>query len=265
MATTPIQVTSLSQAAALGGQQLAQYRLQLVGQQLTAQLNKKIAQLKDQAQDAMLPVLQGRVTALNNQKGPYTTALDQMSGNTSAISDMKIQLGNASLAASQGDAAGFDQAMAAAQSDVDILGVVPNLPGFQPDGIGNLKLTGLGIQSSSAYDLTTAGGQAQAMADVQGAQNTIDQIFAFTTQNQAIATTISQLIDSQVSNLNDQIGSRQQSEVIDAANQIAQLQQSNQTLSIAQGTARTAAANIKALVTTPAPGTPVPTTPGPTA
>jgi len=229
MATTPIQVTSLGPAAALGGQQLAQYRLQLVGQQLTARLNKKIAQLKDQAQDPMLPVLQGRVSSLNNQKAPYSTALDQMSGNNSAISDMKIQLGNASLAASLGDAAGFDQAMAAAQSDVDILGVVPNLPGFQPDGIGNLKLNGLGIQSSSVYDLTTAAGRAQAIADVQGAQNTIDQIFAFTTQNQAIATTISQLIDSQVSDLNDQISSRQQSEVIDAANQIARLQQQTQT------------------------------------
>jgi hypothetical protein len=228
MATTPIQINSLSQAAAIGGQQLAQYRLQLIGQQLTAQLNKKIAQLKDQAQDPMLPILQGRANALNNQKTPYSSALDQMSGNSSALSDMKIQLGNASLAASLGDATGFDQALAAAQSDVDILGVVPNLPGFQPDGIGNLKLNGLGIQSSSAYDLTTAAGQAQAMADIQNTQNEIDQIFTFSTQNQAIATTISQLIDSQVSALNDQVNSRQQSEVIDAANQIAQLQQQTQ-------------------------------------
>ena len=229
MATTPTQITSLSQAAAVGGQQLAQYRLQLIGHQLTAQLNKKIAQLKDQAQDPMLPILQGRVSSLSNQKAPYSTALDQMSGNNSAISDMKIQLGNASLAASLGDASGFDQALAAAQSDVDILGVVANLPGFQPDGIGNLKLNGLGIQSSSAYDLSTAAGQAQAMADIQNAQDAIDQIFAFATQNQAIATTISQLIDSQVADLNDQVSSRQQSEVTDAANQITQLKQQTQT------------------------------------
>ena len=229
MATTPTQITSLSQAAAFGGQQLVQYRLQLIGHQLTAQLNKKIAQLKDQAQDPMLPILQGRVSSLSNQKAPYSTALDQMSGNNSAISDMKIQLGNASLAASLGDASGFDQALAAAQSDVDILGVVANLPGFQPDGIGNLKLNGLGIQSSSAYDLSTAAGQAQAMADIQNAQDAIDQIFAFATQNQAIATTISQLIDSQVADLNDQVSSRQQSEVTDAANQITHLKQQTQT------------------------------------
>ena len=227
MSISPI--NTLAQAATAGAQSLAQLQLKLIGDRMTAQLNQKIADFKAQANDPMLPALQQQAAALNRQKTSYDTAQGQLVANGNVIADLDTQLGTLAAAANAGDATAFDQALGQATSDVDILGVVPLLPGFQQDGAGSLRVNGLGIQPSAAYNLATPAGQAQASADIAAAQNLVTQLSATTTQNEQIAESVSQALDTQITSINDQIDARRQSEVIDAAGQISQLQQQTQT------------------------------------
>jgi hypothetical protein len=221
--------TALAKAASVGAQAQAQFRLQLIGNQLTAQLNKKIAALKAQADDPVIKVLQQQEQALSARKSTYSASGSQLGTNVAMLSDLKLQLSNLAVAATAGDAGGFDAALTAATGDVDNLKVVAFQPGYQPDGVAQLKGNGLGIQPSANYDLSTPAGQTQASADVQNAQGIIDQISATSLQNQTIAGSIANALSGQITQIQSQITARQNTEIVQAAGKIQTLQQQTQT------------------------------------
>jgi hypothetical protein len=218
----------LAQVSTANAQTMVNYRLKLVGDQLTAQLNKKIAQLKGQSQDPMIPALQQQAATLTARQKSYTDVSAKYSENGNVLADLGLQLSNLPQAASAGDAAAFDQALGAANTDLGDLQVVPYLAGLQGDSVASLKYTGLGIQSSATYDLSTPAGQAQAISDVQAAQSVVQQIQGTTTVNQQIANTISQALEGQLTAISNQISNKQFSELTSAATQITKLKQQSQ-------------------------------------
>ena len=222
-------INTLAQVATSGAQAQSQFQLKLIGDQLTAQLNRKIADLKAASNDPMLPILQQQADTLNKQKTSYQTAESQMVANGTPISDMLTRLATMTTAASAGDSTTFDQALSAAKTDLGIINVVTLLPGFQPDNASSLKVNGLGIQSSAAYNLATPTGQAQAAADISAAQFLVNQLSTITTQNIQVAVSVGQALDTQINAIDDQVSKKQQSELANAATQIQQLQQKTQT------------------------------------
>jgi hypothetical protein len=226
--TTSSIINKLAQVAGASAQAMVNYRIQLVGNQLTAQLNKRVAQLQAQSNDAIIPSLQSRAKALTQQDNGYTATQAPLSQNGAILADLTLQLGNLAAAALASDSAAFDQTLRSATTDVDNLALVPFQPGFQPDGVLPLKGKGLGIQSSATYDLSTPAGQAQATADVDAATRVAQQIFSQTTQNQAIATSADKALQGQLSAISDQISQRQFHQLGDAALEIAKLKQRTQ-------------------------------------
>jgi hypothetical protein len=222
-------INTLANVATAGAQSFVQFRLKLIGQQITAQLNKKIAQLKDQAQDPTIPLQQQQAATLSHQKQAYDQALSQIGSNGSTLGDLAIQLGNLSSAAAQGDSATFDQTLGAANTDIGILQTVPALAGFLPDGTSSLATNGLGIQSSATYDLSTPAGQAQASTDIQAAQTLIQQIASTNTTNQEIGSSISQSLGTQITAISDQISNKQIAILTDGAAQVDKLNQQAKT------------------------------------
>lgn len=204
-------------------------RLTLIGNDLQAQLNKKVAQLQDQASDPLVTQLQQQQKTLGTQLTTYQNAETQIGQNNTVLSDLALQLSNAAIAAQAGDAATFDQSLTTAQNDVAALQVASYTPGLQSDGVAPLKYNGLGIQSSGTYDLSTAAGQGQALAAVQAAQTTVKQISTTSFQNQQITASIQQALQTQITGLNTQISNLQQTEQTDAQTQITNLQQQEQT------------------------------------
>jgi hypothetical protein len=224
-------LSSISKLALVGGasaQAMVNLRIQLVGNQLTAQLNKRIAQLKAQSNDVMIPVLQSREQALTKQQSGYSAAQGVLSQNGVTLSDLTLQLGNLAAAAQAGDAGTFDFTLQAATSDVANLALVAFQTGFQPDGVLPLKGNGLGIQSSAAYDLSTAAGKARAAADVQAALVVAQRIFTQTAQNKEIAGAANDALDGQISAISDQISQLQFKELSNASTEIAKLKQQTQ-------------------------------------
>jgi hypothetical protein len=222
-------INTLANVATASAQSFVQFRLKLIGQQITAQLNKKIDQLREQAQDPAIPLLQQQEAALNSQKTGYDQALAQIGNNGATLGDLSIQLANLANAAAQGDAATFDQTLGAANTDLGILQIVPALAGLLPDGIASLKNNGLGIQSSATYNLSTAAGQAQASADVQAAQSLIQQIASTNTTNQEIGSSISQSLGTQITAISDQVSNKQTEILTDGAAQVDKLSQQAKT------------------------------------
>ena len=222
-------INTLANVATAGAQSFVQFRLKLIGQQITAQLNKKIAQLKDQSRDPTIPLLQQQAATLSHQKQAYDQALSQIGNNGSTLGDLSIQLSNVSTAAAQGDSATFDQALGAAKTDIGILQIVPSLAGFLPDGIASLVNNGLGIQSSATYNLSTPAGRAQAGADIQAAQTLVQQIASTNTTNQEIGSSISQSLGTQITAISDQISNKQIAILTDGAAQVDKLSQQAKT------------------------------------
>jgi hypothetical protein len=226
--TTSSIINKLAQVAGASAQAMANYRIQLVGNQLSAQLNKRIAQLQAQSNNAIIPSLQSRARALTQLDNGYTATQAPLSQNRATLAHLTLQLGNLAAAALAGDAAAFDQALGSAATDVENLALVPFQPGFQPDGVLPLKGKGLGIQSSATYDLSTPAGQAQATADIDFATRVAQQIFSQTTQNQTIATSADKALQGQLSAISDQISQRQFHQLSDSALEIAKLKQHTQ-------------------------------------
>jgi hypothetical protein len=220
---------ALAQIASSGAQSQSQYQLQLIGNRLTAQLNQKIADLKAQANNPTLPILQQQAASLNAKKTTYDNAEAQLVANGSPTNDLATQLVTMTTAAAAGDSNTFDAALTAANTDVADLNAVTLLPGFQPDGAANLKGNGLGIQSSATYNLSTAAGQAQAAADISAAQTVVSQLSTMTTQNTSIAVSVSQALEAQITSLNNQVAAIQAQVMTNSASQIQTLQQQTQT------------------------------------
>jgi hypothetical protein len=221
-------INKLALASAASAQAMTNFRIKLVGNQMTAQLNKKIAQFKNQTNDSMIPRLQAQAAALTKQRNAYTAAQGQYSQNGMLLSDLTLKLGTLATAAQAGDAPTFDATLRSATSDVDNLAIVGFLPGFQPDGVLALKTKHLGIQSSAIYNLSTPAGRTQAASDIQAAQKIEGQVFAQTSQNQTIASSIEQALQGQISTISDQITHRQFAVLSTGATAIANLKQRSQ-------------------------------------
>lgn len=228
LATSTMLMTKLAAVNAANAASQTNNRLTLIQNDINAQLNQKIAQLQQQAQDPAVTILQQQESTLNTQLNTYQNAEQQVAGNNSTLGDLSLQLSDLAVAAQSGDASTFDQTLAAAQNDVDSLQVVSFTPGLQPDGIASLKYAGLGIQASGSYDLSTPSGQAQALAAVQAAQATVQQITTTSTLNQQITASIQQSLQTQISGISTQVANLQQTELTDAQTQIANLQQQAQ-------------------------------------
>ncbi len=220
----------LTSSISTGTQNEGQLRLAAIGKLLTNRLNAKITTLKNAVEDPVnANVLSAQIATLSKQNAAYSAALPLLGKNAETLSDITLQLGTLANAAVAGDAATFDNALSAAQTDVDNLVVTQPLQGFSTDGVGLLRTQGLGIQSSASYDLSTPSGQAQAQADVATARTTIDQVVAAVTQNQAIANSVSQALTTRINQLNSQASDQKFSALADAQQQISKLQTQTQT------------------------------------
>jgi hypothetical protein len=254
LATSTMLMTKLAAVNAANAASQTNNRLTLIQNDINAQLDEKIAQLQQQAQDPTVTILQQQETTLKSQLDTYQTAEQQIAGNNSSLGDLSLQLSDLAVAAQSGDASTFDQTLVAAQSDIDSLQVVSFAPGLQPDGVASLKYAGLGIQSSGSYDFSTPAGQAQALAVVQAAQATVQQITSTTSLNQQITASIQQSLQTQISGISTQVANLQQTELTDAQTQIAKLQQQAQEeyhiIEMNLGNANSAASVLTSLQTT---------------
>lgn len=226
MTTSPI--TALAQIATAHAQSLVNYRIQLVGNQLTNQLNQKIAALRAAAQNPILPVLQEQAAQLEQQANTYSNVQSQSSSNGIVLADMALRLGNAGIAAQSGDAATFDQNIGAINTDIGILQPVGFTPGLQSDGLAALQSDGIGVQSSAGYDLSTAAGRTQALNDVQAAQSLIQTLTTTASTNQLIASSTITSLDTQITNINNRVNDAETNVLTNDAQQIATLKQQEQ-------------------------------------
>ncbi|HUH84463.1 MAG TPA: hypothetical protein VLX85_07620 [Stellaceae bacterium] len=224
--TSPL--ARLSQIATASAQSAVNYRLELIDNQLTAQLNKKIAALQATAQNPAVPGLEQQAADLTKQQAIYTKAEAQASQNGVALGDLSLQLGKLAVAGQGGDSTTFDQSLSAINTDIGILQPLGYTPGLQNDGIAALQANGIGIQSSASYNLSTPAGQALAASDIQAAQAAIQNITGISSTNQTIASSIQQALQGQISNINNEVDTAQTGVLATDAQQIAKLKQQEQ-------------------------------------
>ena len=210
----------LTQAALTSAASQESYRFQLVQKLLNAQFQKKVATLQasndSSAKDNFLKV---EISQLGQQKATFSEFQTQYGQNANILSDITAQIIAMQNAVSARDSTAFDGALATANADISYLTVVQGNPAFQLDGVDQLKASGLGVQSSGSYDLSTPGGQSAALSDLQKASDLINQVYAATTGNQTVAGSQSIALDSQISNLN---GTLENDQFNQAANVTAQ-------------------------------------------
>jgi hypothetical protein len=192
----------LTQAALNNAAAQESYRFQLIQTQLNNQFQKKIAALRasndTSAQDDFLKV---EISQTAQQKATFSHLQTQYGSNANILADITTQITTMQNAASAGDSATFDGALVTANADLSYLAVVQDNPAVQPDGVALLKTSGIGVNSSSSYDLSTTAGQNAALADLVNASNLINQVYSVTTSNQTIAGSQATALDSQLSNL----------------------------------------------------------------
>lgn len=221
--------TLLTSTLTTGAQNQNQLTLNAINNTLTTRLNNQISQLEAQSSDTTtVELLQNQLSAAQSQNSAFSQAASQWLGNESFLNDLNTQLTTLSTAAASGDSTTFDSALAQAQTDIGDLTVVSFVPGSQPDGVANLKYNGLGIQSSSTYDLSTQAGQAQAATDIANAKTLVAHALSVTTQNQEIATSQSNGLTADINNLTLQLSqiSDNQNNTVQA--EVSKLQQQEQ-------------------------------------
>ncbi len=223
--TEPSLLTILAQASATAAQSAQQREIGYIDTDINNRLNDQIASLEGGGDDAVTSSVQQQITSLQDQQATINKLATQYGGNTSILADLQNQVATMMTAAGNGDGGSFDNALAAANTDVDDLTVVTPQAPFQPDRIAGLQGTGLGIASSATYDLSTTAGQAAATAAVQSAQTLVGEIFQATNANQQLAIDVSQSLSSQASGLNSELDQLQQSSTSSTSTQISQLQQ----------------------------------------
>ncbi|HUN49417.1 MAG TPA: hypothetical protein VMU85_22985 [Stellaceae bacterium] len=258
-------LTQTAQDAAAAASQQRFSQLQTL---LQNQYGQKVAALQSQSslpsgQENFLTV---QISHLSQQKSIFNTAETQLGNNLITLGDLSSKLTALQNAAQAGDSAAFDDALNAVTTDVGNLGLVKYNPALQDDGVTALKINGFSIQSSSAYDLSTAAGQAAALADINTAQQTTSQIVSLTTINQAIAGAQVTSLGSQYDSANNTLHDDQTAAQLAATQQILTLKnQLNTNLHLAelQFTNSQAAAkslenqqnNLQAVLSAPPPGT----------
>lgn len=223
-------ISKLVAASSANAQTMANYRLQLIGNLLTAQLNKKIATLQAQAQDPNIGLYQQQAQQLSQQQSAYSNAEAALSQNGTILSQISLKLSNLAVAVQAGDSASFDQTLATAKYGITLLQTVPFAAGLQPDGVASFQYKGFGIQSSATYDLSTAAGQAQALSDVQAAQAAVKASTSTTSLNQQVTASVQNALQTQIGGLSTKISNLQASELTAAAATINKLKQHTQTL-----------------------------------
>jgi hypothetical protein len=200
-----------------------------ISKTLTSRLNQQIAQLQSQAADTTtVQLLQSQLDAANTQNNAFSQASSQWLANERFLSDLTTQLTTMNTAATNSDSAGFDSALAAAQFDVAGLNVVAYVPGTQTDGVANLKLNGLNVQSSATYNLSTPSGQAQAESDIANATALVSQITNVTLQNQIVASSSSNSLTTQIDDLTRRLSEISTNQNTTVQAQISNLQQREQ-------------------------------------
>jgi hypothetical protein len=219
----------LAATAAASAQSMANYRLQLVQSQLNNQLNKKIAQLQAQSNDPTVSILEQQGMGLQQQLTNYSNAQGQISQNGTVLGNILGQLGTMSNAAQLGDSATFDNSLATINDDIASLQVVSFVPGLQPDGIIPLKTKGIGVGSSANYDLSTPAGQAQANTDLQNAENLMQQMLTAGRENLQLTSSVTTALQGQITGISNQVSTIQNATEVQTSNEIAKLQQQEQT------------------------------------
>jgi len=223
--TVPSLLTTLAQAASNATQLANTRELAQINSQIQNQLNNKIAALQQTIDPEINAVLQSQITALEKQREAITALSPKYGHNANELSDIQTRLANMQTAITNGDSAGFDADLSGAGTDILNLDTIAAPAPFQPDRVGGLKGTGLGIGSSASYDLSTPAGQAAAAQAVKTAQDMIGQIFSFTTTNQLLGTDLSESLSSRINGLTSQ---QQQSQQSDQAATDAKIQQLTQ-------------------------------------
>jgi hypothetical protein len=216
---------SIAQATAsmTQSQQLAN-----IAQDLQNQLNRQLAAIQPPTDQVSINISQSRITALQTQQKTITGLETQFGNNGSALADMTNQLNLMTQAINNSDGASFDNALSALNTDFSNISPPAWNPIFQPDGITQLKNAGITIQSSASYDLSSAGGQAAATADVTALSNTLQNIIKVNGANQTVAASQLTALNGQISSLQNMQYQQQQAASQSVAQQTAQLQQNMQ-------------------------------------
>ncbi len=228
LATSTALLTKLASVNASRASSHNSNTLNLIQTTINNQAATKIAALQVEVPTADINTLQQQQTSLQKQLSSYQTAEGQISTNNSLLADLSIQLGNLAVAAQAGDSTTFDQTLISAQNDVSELQSVSFAPGLRSDGTAQLQYSGLNIQTSSNYDLSTTAGQTAALNDVQAAEAQVQQVSVLSNLNQSIAASGQTSLQTQISGLSTQISNLQTDAQAQIATQTAQINQQAQ-------------------------------------
>src|ERR1700744_718435 len=203
-------------------------QLAMIAQDLQNQLNRQLAAIQPPTDQVSIDLSQNRINNLQAQQKTVSGFETQFGTNGSILSDMANQLNLMSQAVTNSDGSSFDNGLSALQTDLSDLSPTAWNTLFQSDGIGQLKTNGINIQSSATYDLSSAGGQAAATADVTAVQNVIQGIIKVTGANQTVAASQLRALNGQITSLQNLQFKQQTQQSQPVATQTAQLQQNIQ-------------------------------------
>ena len=224
--TTISPLTVLAQASQAAAEATIQREVQLVQNDLTNTYNAKITAAENSANPTPAQqAQQDQIDALNQQLSAINSIETQYGTNANIFSDLTTQLQNLQTAASNADSQKFDLALSQANTDLADLQVAGFNPLFQDDGVANLKLSGLGIQSSSSYNLSTSQGQAAALAAITQAQQLVSQSNEVTLLNQNEAGTQAVALNSSISSMTQTLQQLQVTQISQSTQEVANLQQ----------------------------------------
>lgn len=225
-ATTPL--TILAQAYTNADQLSEQVENDEATGLIQKQLQQKIAALPNTADDALVQATQADVNRVQTQLNTINAYNTSNSQNGDTLSDLNNQLAALQTAITNQDSAGFDSALSEANIDVGNLTVLSPTAPFQPDQILPLKATGLGIQSSASYDLSTSAGQAAAQTAVNAAQSVVNNVVALVTSNQLVGGDVSTALTDQLNSLNQTLANTQNTDELQTQSETAKLTQQAQ-------------------------------------
>ncbi len=230
--TSTVPSSTLLSALATAYSNAAQSRTAIESDIINSQLQKRLQQKIDALQGPVDTVLiqsnQDMLTQLQAKQTATNQISQQFGTDTNIFADLSSQLGTMQTAMQNGDSASFDRALSQASLDTSALIVVPPTAPYQSDGVEQFKTNGLGINSASSYDLTTAAGQAAAKADVQNAQEAALRVSGILTSNQLVAASQSAALSTQINSLSatvDQQQNENQTYITNQTNQLTQLEQ----------------------------------------
>jgi hypothetical protein len=189
---------SLSQATAS-----MQTNLQManIAQDMQNQLNRQLAAIQPPIDQISVDMSNKRIAGLQAQQKTVSAAETQFGNNGTISADMSSQLNLMTQAIAKSDSTAFDNALSALKTDLSIMTPPSWNPLFQPDGVAQLKNSGINIQSSATYDLSTQAGQDAATADVTTVQNAVQSIIKINGSNQTVAASQLTAINGQVTSL----------------------------------------------------------------